>query len=134
MAMVTICKSFDPVRVCRLTGAGSDVEDDWVLEPWNVKVQTFRVHGVLHSCESVEDHRPVTSLDGVEGVVRSVSEASGEHEGTRTAGSSIGGSAASSSSATTTASSGRSGLLCRLLKGISKSLCHSAILLILLGG
>mmetsp|Transcript_24104 Transcript_24104/g.36620 ORF Transcript_24104/g.36620 Transcript_24104/m.36620 type:complete len:268 (+) Transcript_24104:283-1086(+) len=116
----------------QIHGAGTDVEDHGAFEPRNVEIQTFSVHRVLHTYEAIENDGAVTSLDGIQGVHRSVGEASSDGQGCHATGGRRGGAATTTS--TTAATAGSGGLvhlLCNLLKGITETLCHLVLILLL---
>mmetsp|Transcript_21844 Transcript_21844/g.62245 ORF Transcript_21844/g.62245 Transcript_21844/m.62245 type:complete len:238 (+) Transcript_21844:629-1342(+) len=58
-----------------------DIVDDGALEPRDVEIQPFSVYLVLHPHDAVEDDGAVTSVDSVNGVVRSVGKSTGNGQG-----------------------------------------------------
>ena len=48
---------------------GANIEDDGLLQPWDQEVCALVDDSLLHTGNSVEDNRPRTTLDVVDGVL-----------------------------------------------------------------
>mmetsp|Transcript_832 Transcript_832/g.1726 ORF Transcript_832/g.1726 Transcript_832/m.1726 type:complete len:213 (-) Transcript_832:82-720(-) len=112
----------------------SDVVNDRAFEPRNVEIQSFIVNRFLHAQDTVENHRTMTTLDGVDGVERAIAKATSEHKGSGSTASSGCGSSGSTSRSSFTSAATFGNVLCHFLECILEFLRHDYCFLFVLSG